>query len=161
VAGLSITAGGSGYTSAPTIGFSGGNGSGAAATANLTATSVAGLTVTNAGSGYTSAPTIALSGGAGSGAATTANLTPTTIAGLTKTAGGAGYTSAPTVSFSGGGGSGAAATTTITWKTDRSRLPAGRLSFMTGTVIVWKRRPADKRRFISTNIMRKTLLPGW
>lgn len=69
-----VTAGGSGYTSAPTVAFSGGGGSGAAATAVLTSDAVTSLTITDPGSGYTSAPTIAFSGGAGTGAAATANL---------------------------------------------------------------------------------------
>ncbi|MEO7412345.1 MAG: hypothetical protein ABIZ81_03220 [Opitutaceae bacterium] len=68
---------GDGYSSVPTVTFSGGGGSGAAGTATLVTSyttdistgatiahvGVAGLTLTNAGSGYTSAPTITLSGG--------------------------------------------------------------------------------------------------
>lgn len=75
----SIQKGGSGYTSAPTIAFSGGGGSGAAATAVVTNGSVTGITITNAGSGYTSAPTIAFSGGGGSGAVATAVLSGATV----------------------------------------------------------------------------------
>lgn len=59
---------GSGYTSAPTVSFSGGGGSGAAATATISGGAVTGATITNAGSGYTSPPTVSLSGGGGSGA---------------------------------------------------------------------------------------------
>ena len=67
---LTLTNGGSGYTAAPTVAFSGG-GSGATATAKITE-SVTSVTVTNGGSGYSSAPTVAFSGGGGTGAAATA-----------------------------------------------------------------------------------------
>lgn len=69
-----VTAGGSGYTSAPTVSFSGGGGSGAAATAVLTSGVVTSVTITNAGSGYGTAPTVSFSGGDGTGASATAVL---------------------------------------------------------------------------------------
>jgi hypothetical protein len=70
-----VTAGGSGYTSAPTLAFSGGGGgTGAAATATIANGVVTGVTITNPGSGYTAAPTVAFSGGGGTGATATANL---------------------------------------------------------------------------------------
>ena len=62
--------GGTGYTSAPTVSFSGGGGTGAAATALINAGKVYGFTITNAGSGYTGNPTVALAGGGFSSAAT-------------------------------------------------------------------------------------------
>jgi hypothetical protein len=68
-----ITAGGSGYTTAPTVTFSGGGGTGATGTATVANGAVTGVTITNPGSGYTSTPTIAFSG-AGTGAAGTVNL---------------------------------------------------------------------------------------
>jgi len=70
---------GSGYTSAPTVTFSGGGGSGAAGTAIFgtrqqyvagtltTIACVTGITITNGGTGYTTLPTITLTGGGGSG----------------------------------------------------------------------------------------------
>ena len=94
LAGITVTAGGSGYTSAPTVSITGGGGSGATATAVRASGAVTGVTLTNPGSGYTSAPTIAFSGGGGgSGATATATLatdtdvvvtveTPGTIDGL-------------------------------------------------------------------------------
>lgn len=60
--------GGSGYTGAPTVSFSGGGGSGATATAAVSGGKVVSYTVTAGGSGYTAAPTISISGGGGSGA---------------------------------------------------------------------------------------------
>lgn len=76
----SVTVGtaGAGYTSAPTVAFTGGGGTGAAGTAVLgtgaDAGKVVGVTITNPGSGYTSAPTVAFSDGGGTGAAATATL---------------------------------------------------------------------------------------
>jgi hypothetical protein len=74
---LSIANGGTGYTSAPTVGFTGGGGSGAAATATVSGGQVVALTVTNPGSGYTTAPTVTFTGGGGNSAAAVANLGPT------------------------------------------------------------------------------------
>ena len=83
---------GDGYSSVPSVSFSGGGGTGAAGTANLvtyyttdsstgaviTHVGVAGVTLTNRGSGYTSAPTVTLSGGG-------ATLTATAVARLPAT----------------------------------------------------------------------------
>lgn len=65
---IRVLDGGYGYTSAPTVVFTGGGGSSAAATAVVRNGRVVGIYVTNAGSGYTSAPVISFTGGAGSGA---------------------------------------------------------------------------------------------
>jgi N-acetylneuraminic acid mutarotase len=59
VIGATITNGGSGYTSAPTVTISG-NGTGATATATLTDGVVTGINVTSAGSGYTTGATITI-----------------------------------------------------------------------------------------------------
>lgn len=55
---VTVVNGGSGYTVAPAITFTGGGGSGATATATITGGVVTAITVTNGGSGYTSAPTV-------------------------------------------------------------------------------------------------------
>jgi len=60
VTGYAITAGGAGYSSAPTVTFEGGGGTGATATATLTSGAVTSLNITAAGTGYTSAPAIAI-----------------------------------------------------------------------------------------------------
>tara|TARA_B100000287_G_scaffold43264_1_gene39027 strand:- start:3654 stop:5567 length:1914 start_codon:yes stop_codon:yes gene_type:complete len=75
VASTTITAGGSGYSSA-TVTFSapGGTGVTATGTATLSGGAVTAITITNSGSGYSSAPTITI-GGDGSGATATATLT--------------------------------------------------------------------------------------
>lgn len=72
---------GSGYTTPPAISFTGGGGTGAAATANLSPTGqVDSITITNAGSGYTSQPAVSFTGGGGTGArAYTALNHPTEI----------------------------------------------------------------------------------
>lgn len=70
-----INNGGTGYTSVPTVAFTGGGGgTGAAGTAIIQNGAVAQVTITNPGSGYTTAPTVTFTGGAGSGANGTANL---------------------------------------------------------------------------------------
>jgi VCBS repeat-containing protein len=105
-----MISGGSAYTGAPAIAFSGGSGSGAAATAVM---GVATITVTNGGSGYTSVPLVTLTGGAGTGATATAVISGGQVTAINVAAAGSGYTSLPAVVFSGGGGSGAAGGATL------------------------------------------------
>src|SRR5712664_3943131 len=72
---VTVTAPGTGYTSAPTVAFTGGgpNAGGATALAIVSAAgAVTGITVTNPGSGYTADPTVTLTGGGGAGATATA-----------------------------------------------------------------------------------------
>jgi hypothetical protein len=111
---VTVTNGGSGYTSVPTVAFTGTNTTAATATAVLTATSVASITVTAGGTGFTSAPTVVFTGGGGSGATATAAFSGGAVTTITITNGGSGYTSVPTISFTGGGGSGATATAVLT-----------------------------------------------
>jgi hypothetical protein len=66
VVGVTVVSPGGNYTSAPTVSFSGGGGSGAAATATVANGRITGFTVTNGGSGYNSAPSVTLTGGGGS-----------------------------------------------------------------------------------------------
>jgi hypothetical protein len=72
-----LTNSGSSYVSAPTVSFSGGGGSGAAATATVAGGLVTGVVITAGGSGYTSAPTISFSSGGGTGAAAVAHISTT------------------------------------------------------------------------------------
>jgi hypothetical protein len=103
---LSLTNGGTGYTAAPSVTFTGGGGSGAIATAtvNTTTGQVTGLTVTNSGAGYTSAPTIVFTGGGvvptTAATATALLVAPIATNNATITNGGGGYATAPTVGFS-------------------------------------------------------------
>jgi hypothetical protein len=86
---ITVTAGGSGYTSGATAAITGGSGSGATATVTVVAGVVTALVLTNAGTGYKSGDTLTVTitaVGAGSGATATAkvwpqfSLTPTTLA---------------------------------------------------------------------------------
>ena len=119
---VTITNGGSGYTSAPTVTFPehtvgpGFNPFGpfpirATGTATIDR-SVTSVRIGYRGRGYSSAPTVTFSDGGGSGAAATATLWGR-VQGITITDPGAGYTSAPTVTFSGGGGGFGAAGTAV------------------------------------------------
>ncbi len=125
---ITLTSGGSGYTSAPTVSIIGGTGNLSGGSSNPTATATVGfpvssVTVTSGGNHYTSAPTVSFTGGGGGcGVCTSATATASVVTASTwvypvdhvnVTAGGSGYTSPPTVSFSGGGGSGAAAIASI------------------------------------------------
>ena len=64
--------GGTGYTSAPTVSFTGGGGSGATAACEIGGGAVTKVYIQNPGTEFTSAPTVVFTGGAGSGAAATA-----------------------------------------------------------------------------------------
>jgi hypothetical protein len=118
VSSVTVNTAGTGYSSAPTVSFSGGNGTGATATASLVTGNsyVTGVSITNNGTGYTTAPTVTFTGGGGNGASGTANLVFQALGPITGgavstvTASGGSYTAAPTVTFSGGNGTGAVAT---------------------------------------------------
>ena len=74
VEGINLVSGGSGYTSVPTVKFSGG---GATTQATATATVVDGsitIALDTGGAGYTSTPTINITGGGGANASAIANL---------------------------------------------------------------------------------------
>jgi hypothetical protein len=109
---ITVTNGGSGYSSAPTVSFNnaGTGGSGAAAGTPALTGSVASISVTAAGSGYTSMPAVSITGGGGVGATAAAIGA---VNAITLTAAGSGYTAAPTISFAGGSGTGAAASSTL------------------------------------------------
>ncbi|MEK7399885.1 MAG: DUF2589 domain-containing protein [Candidatus Poribacteria bacterium] len=78
VSSVAVTNGGAGYTSAPTVAFTGGGGTGATATATISGGAVVGVNVTNPGTGYTSAPGVTFTGG---GATTDAVATASFTAG--------------------------------------------------------------------------------
>jgi hypothetical protein len=111
IAGIDIIDGGFNYKKVPTVTFSGGSGSGAAAKVVMTDSRITQVLMQDYGTNYTSAPTITIdepdtTPPTGSGATFTVNgsggitdVRPTNV--------GSGYTSAPTITLSGGGGSGA------------------------------------------------------
>ena len=122
---------GTGYTSPPTIKFSGGGGSGAAATSGISTTGGVGVvTVSSSGGGYINSPTVTFSTPKHVGAAATAVLATPMVGGGVSimsapisvgssaflfpggTTGGAFYRTAPTVTFGLPEGSGITATAT-------------------------------------------------
>jgi hypothetical protein len=82
VASVSVTAG-SGYTSAPTVEFSGGGATKQAqGYAVLSGSGVAEIIITDPGRGYTGTPTVTISGGGGTGATATATTGTVTYEGI-------------------------------------------------------------------------------
>lgn len=73
ISSLTRTAGGSGYTSAPTVTINDTAGTGATATATVSGGVVTGFTVTAGGSGYV-APSVVITGGGGTNATATASV---------------------------------------------------------------------------------------
>jgi autotransporter-associated beta strand protein len=101
VASLNSAAVTGGLGTAPTVTFSGGGGTGAAATASLGVTA-ASFTVAGGTTVYSAAPTVTISGGGGTGATATATLTGGVVSAITITNAGTGFTSAPTIAFTAG-----------------------------------------------------------
>ncbi len=60
VSSVNITNAGTGYNNVPTISFTGGNGTGATATAEVFSGVITKITITNKGTGYTTAPTVVI-----------------------------------------------------------------------------------------------------
>lgn len=76
VASVTVTNGGTGYTTVPTVTINTTTGSGAVLTATIAGGEVTGITITSPGSGYAPTDTISITGGGGTGA--TATMTVTT-----------------------------------------------------------------------------------
>lgn len=119
VVSVQVTAGGSGYSSAPTVTFSDPPSQPPGSTlATSTATgyaiivsgAVSQVVITNAGLGYIDPPTISFSSGA---ATATATIQKSFVSSFKKISGGLNYAEPPQVKITGGGGSGATATATI------------------------------------------------
>ena len=116
---ITVTAGGSGYGSAPSVTISGGSGAGATAHAIVQNGSVIQVILDNPGTGYLATDTLTVVFGTspGSGAAATANMTGFSVAGLTLN--NSGLFNAPpnpgnhSLTISGGGGTGAAGYATV------------------------------------------------
>ena len=100
---ITVTAGGSGYTSSPLVSIVGGGGAGASATAIITKGVVSRILINDGGTGYTSQPSITIVGGGGTGATGTASVRGP-IKSVAIDQGGASYTSNPTVKLSSGQG---------------------------------------------------------
>ena len=117
VTGVTISAGGTLYTT-PIITFSAPQvAGGTTATGTLTVASgvITAVVITQGGTGYTSAPTATI-GNAGSGTGATigtVSIAASTVTGVTITSAGSGYSAAPTVTITGGGGTGATFTAAV------------------------------------------------
>jgi len=113
--GLALTAGGSGYTSQPTVTFTA-SPTGVTASASPTVSSgvVTSVTVTNGASGYVSVPAVTFSSPVSGVTATgTAVVVNGVVTAITITQGGQGYTTAPTITIA-SSSTGALATATCT-----------------------------------------------
>jgi len=99
VTAVTVGAGGTGYTSAPTVTITGRNGgSGATATATVSGGAVTGITVVLQGDYL---PTLSITGGSGAGATATVALNSSgAISGVTLTAAGSGFKTNPTLTLS-------------------------------------------------------------
>ena len=111
---ITLTNGGRGYQTAPTVQIVGANTTQATATCTIAGTLVS-IPVTAGGTGYLAAPTVSITGG---GATTSASATAVITAGVVTSVRidnpGIGYTSPPTVTFTPvNGGTGATAGTTV------------------------------------------------
>src|SRR5574343_93836 len=122
IASVAITYSGQ-YASPPTgITFSGGGGSGAAATISTSGSTQSGsvisiTTPTNYYSLGSPAPTVSFSGGGGSGAAASTTVTGVVTAVTVTNRGNYASSSPPTITTSGGGGSGATFSVGMVWRT--------------------------------------------
>ncbi len=76
---VNVSAGGSGYTSAPVVTITGGGGSGTTATATISGGRITAINLTTLGANYSTAPTVTITGGGGSGAAADAVLSDATL----------------------------------------------------------------------------------
>lgn len=75
VSSITVTNGGAGYFSAPTVTLTGGGGTGATATATIFNGAITGYTITNKGTGYTSSPTVTITPASTDTITTTATAT--------------------------------------------------------------------------------------
>lgn len=106
-AGVTVSNQGSGYTSVPTLTFSGGIAYSQATATATVQNKLMSVNIISGGSGYSSSPTVTLSttglqSGSGNPVAYTSAGTVYYVTGITMTNQGSSYTSAPAVSFTGG-----------------------------------------------------------
>jgi hypothetical protein len=71
---ISLSNGGSGYTTVPTVTITGGGGTGATATAVIAAGKITRIAISNYGKNFTSAPVVTITGGNGTGAIAVASI---------------------------------------------------------------------------------------
>lgn len=138
---VSISSGGSGYTSNPRVEIVGNcGGSGATATAKING-QVTAVEVTFGGSGYRSEspPQVVFSGGGGTDAAATVTIDDETgeVTGVQVTSGGSWYTSRPSVKLVGGAGRGASVRSTIAGPVGSLTLTNGGRDYLEPPVVLF------------------------
>jgi hypothetical protein len=115
---ITVTNGGAGYGTAPTVTISDGSGTGATAVATVANGSVIAVTLTNPGHGYQASDVLTVSFGTspGSGATATVTMTGAGVSNLTIAESG-GYSDPGNYAlvFTGGGGTGAAGKATVSF----------------------------------------------
>lgn len=138
VGAVTVVDGGSGYTSAPAVTFSGGGGAGATATATVTNGVITDVQVTGSGAGYITAPVVVFTGGGGAGGVGQALLGASGVAGIAVADGGSGFTSVPLLTIQGGGGAGATAVAILAPTTiARINVTAGGSGYTSAPVVVF------------------------
>jgi hypothetical protein len=114
-----ITNGGSGYISLPTVTVTdaAGTGIGAVALPFVAGDVIKAINVTSPGSGYVTAPTVVITDPTGTGASAQASLEASSVGNVTVVNGGTGFIYAPIINFVGGGGVGATGVVNLTGTT--------------------------------------------
>lgn len=136
---VTITSGGSGYSSVPIATAFGGSGSGATFAVGIANGSVVSVTPTNPGAGYSPGDNVQIlftGGGSDSGAELVAVLTTNTIGSIEVLNGGSSYSSSPTVSFINGGGHASATATLVTGEVDSIAVDSGGVYTAPPTVVI-------------------------
>lgn len=125
------------FNTAPTL-IVQGDGTGATATAAITAGAVglAQVVIDNGGSGYTSPPDVFFTGGGGTAATGVARIAGGKVVMVIITGTTFDFTSPPSISFSGGGGSGAAATAILARQITSVSVGSGGSGYTKAQVIV-------------------------
>jgi len=95
VASTTLIAGGTGYTSPPTVSLP--TGSGAVAVAAITPGAIASVTIVQGGTNLNGTPTLTVVGGGGTGAVLVATVTAGAISAVAVSNGGSGFTSVPAI----------------------------------------------------------------
>ena len=134
LAGVRVVDLGTGYTGAPTIGITGGGGTGVTTTTTIASGGLNTITTTAAGTGFTSAPTVTVTGGAGTGATASATISQLVLTGAGNQIGGAGNLSIPAV-MAGSGSYNKMGTGTLTIPTGGSTF-TGNVTVDAGTLTV-------------------------
>jgi FtsP/CotA-like multicopper oxidase with cupredoxin domain len=156
---LTLTDGGSGYASAPSVNITGGGGTGATASLTFFGAFVNNLTLTDPGAGYSTAPTISFVGGGGTGAAATASISGS-VASIAVTNPGSGYLGRPTVNIANPPAGGVRATATATLKLDNIIITNGGSGYISVPAVTVVAPPAGGIRATATAVLTGGVVTG-